>query len=61
MSKNIQDEIDAETKRLVDTGTPAFLASIKAAGIVFKKHNPTGRESTDAELKAAMATSCIEP
>ena len=61
MNPIIQDEIDAETKRLIATGTPEFLASIKAAGIVFKKHNPTGRESTDAELKEAMATSCLEP
>ena len=61
MNTIIQDEIDAETKRLVAAGTPEFLASIKAAGIVFKKHKPTGRESTDAELKEAMATSCMEP
>jgi hypothetical protein len=60
-TKNLQEEINAEIKRLVESGTPEVVAGIKAASNVYKRRNSGARQSTDAELKAAMATSCLEP
>jgi len=60
-TKQLQQEISEETKKLIAAGHPTFAAEILAASNIYIRRNAGARQSTDAELKAAMASSCIEP